>query len=120
MPDEGSNLVQRLHEQAINHLRKEAGLPPAQPQTPVRIDLPDAPLGSPVAAEWNLYRHEVGRLLAEGSRGRVALVKVGQPITVWDTTRDAVQASRLLYGQELCLVQEIQPVLRGLNHGSND
>ena len=86
MPDEGSNLVQRLHEQAINHLRKEAGLPPAQPQTPVRIDLPDAPPGSPVAAEWNLYRHEVGRLLAEGSRGRVALVKVGQPITVWDTT----------------------------------
>jgi hypothetical protein len=120
MAEEASNLVQRMHEQEINRIREEAALPRTEATTYSPIDLPEAAAGNPVAEEWNLFRREVSRLIAEGARGRIALVKVGQPITLWDTTRDAVQAGRLLFGQELCLVQEIQPVLRPLHHGCNE
>jgi hypothetical protein len=114
MVEEASNLVQQLHEQEINRIREEAGLSPTKAPTLSPIDLPEAAPGNPVAEEWKLFRREVSRLIAEGAQGRIALVKVGQPITLWDTTRDAVQAARLLFGQKLCLVQEIQPVLRTL------
>jgi hypothetical protein len=73
--------------------------------------LPDVEPGSPIAAEWEIFRREVGWLISEGNRGRIALVKAGRPITVWDTLRDALHAAQLLY-EEPFLLQEIQPSLR--------
>src|SRR2546430_413047 len=108
MSDTQESLVTRLHREALERLRG-APLPP--PEVP-EINLPDEPADPAFAAEWKLFREEVAQHLAEGKRGRFALVKAGQPLTVWDTLADAVQASRLLYGSEPCLVQEIQPSLR--------
>lgn len=105
MPEPGRELAERLHREAVERV-----LAPSA----VSVDacLPEGAPDSPVAPEWDLYRREVPRLLADGHRHRFALVKTGHPITVWDTLRDALQAARLLYGTAACLVQEILPYLR--------
>jgi hypothetical protein len=113
--ESGRELVERLHRQALEQLRG-ATLPP--PEVP-EINLPEEPADPAYAAEWKLFRQEVAQLLVEGKRGRFALVKAGHPLTVWDTLADAVQASRLLYGHEPTLVQEIQPFLRSFRVGYN-
>jgi hypothetical protein len=107
--------VARLHREELERIRG-APLPP--PEVPP-IDLPEAPADPAFVAEWKLFRQDVARLLMEGKRGRFALLKAGQPITVWATLGDAVQASRLLYGHEPCLVQEVQPSLRSFRVGYN-
>jgi hypothetical protein len=115
MTDQQESLVARLHREELERLRGAPLPPPELPQ----ISLPEEPADPAFAAEWKLFRQEVARLLLEGKRGRFALVKAGQPLTVWDTLADAVQASRLLHGQEPCLVQEIQPFLRSFRVGYN-
>jgi hypothetical protein len=116
MNEDAGDLVERLDREVIERLRLAPPAPP--PERPARPEkgLPDAELGSPTAEECGLFRREVRGLIFEGSRGRFALVRVGQPVTVWDTMRDAVQAGELLFGQAPCLVQEVQPYLRPL-HG---
>jgi hypothetical protein len=118
MTEDADDLVLRLHREEVERIRgKPLGLAPSLP--PSSLDLPEGEPDSPVAQEWDLFRGEVSRLIREGHQGRIALVKAGQPITVWDTLRDAVQASQLLFGQEPCLVQEILPFLRPLGLGEN-
>ncbi len=113
MSETSESLVARMHREALAQL---CGTPLPPPELP-EIDLPEEPADSAYAAEWKQYRQEVAQLLAEGKRGRYALVKAGQPLTVWDTLADAVRASSLVYGDELTLVQEIQPSLRPLGMG---
>src|SRR5207247_2194922 len=38
-------------------------------------ELPPAQPGNPLATEWELFRREVGRLLAEGHEGKTVLIK---------------------------------------------
>jgi hypothetical protein len=115
MTDNQESLVARLHREEVERLR---GAPVPPPELP-EIDLPEEPAEQAFAAEWKLFRQEVAQLLLDGKRGRFALVKAGHPLTVWDTLADAVQASRLLYGNGPCLVQEIQPSLRSFRVGYN-
>jgi hypothetical protein len=115
--ESGRELVERIHRQALEQLRSEAPSEPEVGQETPQIDLPPAEPGSPFAEEWEAYRNEVRLLLAQGCRGRFALIRIGQPITVWDSLRDAAQAARLLYGSEPCLVQQIDSRLRPLRAG---
>jgi hypothetical protein len=115
MTDKQESLVARLHREEVERLR---GAPVPPPELP-EINLPEEPADPAFAAEWKLFRQEVARLLVEGKRGRFALIKAGHPLTVWDTLADAAQASRLLYGNEPCLLQEIQLSLRPLRVGYN-
>jgi hypothetical protein len=117
MAETGRELVERMHRQALEQLRSEPHPEPAEKQEMSVPDLPPALPGSPFAQEWEVFRHEVGRLLAEGCRGRFALIKIGQEITVWDTLHDAAQAGRLLFGTESCLIQQVLPRLRSLRAG---
>jgi hypothetical protein len=111
MTETGRELVERIHRETLERLRVQPVVSGARPEPP-QEELPEAPPGSPVAQEWELFRHEVARLLAAGDKGRFALIKAGQGITVWDTLRDAVQAGELLYGSEPCLIQQVLPYLR--------
>jgi hypothetical protein len=115
MSDKEEGLVSRLHREAVERL---CGAPASPPELPP-INLPEEPADPALAAEWHLFRQEVAGLLAEGQRGRFALVKAGHPLTVWDTLGDAARAGRLLFAAEPCLVQEIQPFLRRLRVGYN-
>jgi hypothetical protein len=108
MTDKQESPVARLHREEVERLR---GKPMPPPELPT-IDLPEEPADAALTAEWQMFRQEIARLLAEGQRGRFALVKAGHPLTVWDTLADAARAGRLLFGTGLCLVQEIQPSLR--------
>ena len=48
----------------------------------------EAPPDSPLATEWNFYRRQVGRLLAEGNQGKWVLIKGERIIGIWDTFAD--------------------------------
>jgi hypothetical protein len=115
MTDKPESLVTRLHREEVERLRGKPTPPPELPD----IDLPEGPADPTLAAEWQMFRQEAARLLAEGQRGRFALVKAGHPLTVWDTLADAARAGRLLFGAGPCLVQEIQPSLRPLRVGDD-
>jgi hypothetical protein len=110
MNETGAELVARLHREAI-----EAGpveLPPVE-----TVPLPEEPASEELRAEWALFRKELPGLLEAGHRGRIALVKVGHPVTVWSTMRDAIQAARLLGIKWPCLVQPVQTSLPTLRRG---
>ncbi len=110
MTEDADELVTRLHREEIERIRNEPA--PTERPAPSHPELPDVRAGSPVAEEWAIYRGEVGRLIREGSQGKFALIKVGQPISLWDTLHDAVQAGQVLHGQAPCLVQQVWPYLR--------
>jgi hypothetical protein len=55
-------------------------------------ELGPAATNSQLTVEWNLYRREVGRLLAEGQQGRFVLIKGEEIIGVYDTWDDARDA----------------------------
>ena len=89
------------------------------PQTAQTIhwsELPPAEPGSPLAAEWETYRREVGRLLAEGHEGKVALIKGDEVVGIYDTWIAAREAGLQRYLQEAHMVHPIltrEPVIRG-------
>jgi hypothetical protein len=119
MSEDANELVLRLHREALEHLDQLPCAPTHEADERPHASLPDAEPGSPVAAEWEIFRQEVERLIREGYRGKFALVKAEQPILVWDTLRDAAQAARLLYGEGPSMVQQILPYLRPLRVGGN-
>jgi hypothetical protein len=100
----GKQAVEALHEAAI------AG------STPV-FNEPDMPADQAGAAEFSIFKREVARLIAEGHKGRFALIKGGEILSVWDTERDAIQAGRERFGTEPFVVQEVQWYLRRLRWG---
>jgi hypothetical protein len=117
MDNTGRELVERQHREALAQIRAEGLGRLPESMDPV-ASLPDLAPGPPIAAEWDSFRKELEWLISQGNRGRIALVKTGHPITTWDTLRDALQAARLLYGNEPCLFQEIQPYLKPVRLGA--
>jgi hypothetical protein len=75
MNDENPDPVERLYQEERERVRNEP--PPPTPQTPTihYTELPEDTSEGPIAREWNFYRREVGRLLAEGHEGRWVLIK---------------------------------------------
>ena len=59
-------LVERVHRQAAEELRGQPPPLPIQRPTIHYTELPEDTPDSPLYQEWNTYRREVGRLLAEG------------------------------------------------------
>jgi hypothetical protein len=78
-------------------------------------ELPEDTSGQPQSTEWNFYRREVGRLLAEGHEGKWVLIKGEEIIGMWDRREDAFAAATERYLNEPCLVKQvlvIEPVLK--------
>jgi hypothetical protein len=89
---------------------------PVEPQTIHYTELPEDTSGGPLSREWNFYRREVGRMLAEGHEGRWVLIKGEEIVGIWDTEgeADAVRLERFL--MQPVLMKRIctrEPVLRG-------
>src|SRR5438093_812767 len=82
---EGPELIRRLQEQERKQLRDMPQLPPVGPATIHHTQLADPIRGSPIAAEWDYYRREVGRLLAEGHEGKWVLIKGEQIVGIWSS-----------------------------------
>jgi hypothetical protein len=67
------------------------------------------------AQESNLYRREVGRLLAEGHEGKFVLIKGAEIIALYANWDAAREAGLRLFLMEPHLVQQLQfeePILR--------
>jgi hypothetical protein len=91
-------------------------LPPVERPTIHYSELPTDTSDSPIAGEWNFYRREVGRLLAEGYEGRWVLIQGQQILGIWDTEEEAerIRLQKFL-GQPLLLkqIRVREAVLRG-------
>jgi hypothetical protein len=70
--------------------------------------LPPPPPNDPGATEWNTFRREVGRLLAEGHEGRFALIKGEQIVGIWDSRREALDEGYRRFLMQGFRVQQIR------------
>ncbi len=59
--------------------------------------------------DFETYRRELPRLLAEGHAERYVLIKDAQVISLWDTQSDALQAGHLLFGEDRFAVNRLNP-----------
>ena len=71
-----------------------------EPPTLHYTELPPRGPNDPLEVEWNTYRREVARLLAEGQEGRHVLIKGEEIVGFYDTRDDALAvAYRRFRGQ---------------------
>ena len=79
-------------------------------------ELTQIPSGNPIAAEWNTYLWEVGRLLAEGHEGKWVLIEGEEIIGIWNTEAEADGIRVQKCPRQPVLVKQIcarEPVIRG-------
>jgi hypothetical protein len=111
----GNELVEKVHREAWEHYRQQPE-PPDEPPSIHYTELEEAKPGESLYLEWNTYRREVGRLLAEGHAGRHVLIKGERILGIWDTDEEAMTAGYQQFLNEAFLVHRIQEreaVLRG-------
>jgi hypothetical protein len=113
-------LVKQVHGQAAEEARRN---PPAvePPRGVHHTELVEATPGQPLAEEWNTYRREVGRLLAEGRDGQHVLIKGSEILGFFDTFDAAYEAGVNRFLREPFFVHTIraeEPYLRirGVNY----
>jgi hypothetical protein len=78
-------------------------------------EIPEDTSDGPLSTEWNFYRREVGRLLAEGHEGRWLLIKGEEIIGIWATREEAFAEQTARYPRVPSLVRQIlaaEPLLR--------
>jgi hypothetical protein len=83
------------------------------PTEPFQVNLPPAGPDHPLPVEWETFRREVGRLLAEGHFGRIVLIKGTSIIGIWRTLLEAIPTMRREFeidGKQ-ALIQRILPEL---------
>jgi hypothetical protein len=113
-------LVEKMHREAIEQARLQPQ-PLREPAGGVHYtELPEAKPGEPLAEEWNTYRREIGRWLAEGLEGRHVLIKGEEVIGIFDTAEGAQREGLTRYVLQPFFVHPIrteEPYLRirGIN-----
>ena len=114
MRNDADSLVAAMHREAAARLGGKGILQPE----PAMIDftqLPEASPTSPLCREWNTYRREISRLLADGHEGKFVLIKDETIVGLFDTWDEARQAGLQRYLLKPFLVHQVQrrePVLR--------
>jgi hypothetical protein len=114
-------LVEQAHREVIEQGRVEP-LPPTEPMRGVHYtELPKAKPGEPMAEEWNTYRREVGRWLAEGLEGRHVLIKGTEIVGIYASSEEAEEAGLKRYLLQPFLVHPIRAEghflrIRGINY----
>jgi hypothetical protein len=103
-------------------MNKVACQPPqiSQPATIHCTELSEANTGEPLYLEWNTYRREVGRLLAEGHEGQYTLIKNDTVLGVYACETAALaEGFKRFPGQTFLVhqIREMEPILRIRGHG---
>jgi hypothetical protein len=78
--------------------------------------LPSQP-GSVLGVEWELYRREVGRLLAEGNEGKHIVIKGDQIIGLYNTHLEALGAANQRFLGQSFRIHQVQTRERVYNVG---
>jgi hypothetical protein len=91
-------LVKAVHRKEIERLQAagKSLLAPPEPAVVPHTELPEAKPGSVFYHEWNTYRREVGRLLAEGNEGKWLVIKGDAILGIFDTMQQANSAGLAL------------------------
>jgi hypothetical protein len=71
-------------------------------------ELPPSRPGSALTVEWELYRREVGRLLADGHEGRHILIKGEEIIGIYETRDQATDVGYMRFPGQPFLAHQIQ------------
>jgi hypothetical protein len=129
MKQRGKELVARMHQEAIQRDRNQQELGRSVIAMDSRADieqghpqrlhtdqlaaisyteLPQVQPNSQLGQEWNFYRREVGRLLAEGEEGRFVLIKGEEIIGIWSTQEEAEAVAFHKYPLEPRLIHQVQ------------
>lgn len=90
--------------------------PPVTLPTLHYTELPEDTSEGGISREWNFYRREVGRLLAEGHEGRWVLIKGEEIIGIWDTMEEVDRVRLERYFMQAVLMKQIlvrEPIIRG-------
>jgi hypothetical protein len=116
MKESDDDFIVRMHREEVERMRREG---PPQPRAECPgipyTDLPQASPDSPLFEEWECYRREVGRLLAEGKEGQFVLIKGRQIVGLYATEREALQVGYPMFPCQAFLVHQVQqrePLLR--------
>lgn len=118
MTENGHDLVVRIHREFVE--RSRAQRPSlSEPRTIHYAELPPSRPGDALADEWETYRREVARLLAEGNEGRYVLIKGQQIIGIWETLKEAFAEADKRFPLQSYLVHQIQERERILRIGYN-
>lgn len=115
MNENGRDLVEQLHRETAERMRGEP-LPPVERPTIHYTELPENTSNRPIAKEWNFYRREVGRLLAEGHEGKWVLIKGEEIVGIWDTEEEADRVRLQKFLMQDVLIHQVlsrEPVLHG-------
>jgi hypothetical protein len=110
-------LIRRLHSEQIERWRQDSPptLSPCERPTIHWTEPREAPSDSPICTECNLYRREVGRLLAEGHEGKWVLIKAEVISGIFETLHGAYEVALQRYLMGPVLIQQVrtrEPILR--------
>jgi hypothetical protein len=110
--ERGRALVESTHRAAVQQRQDLA--PPDELPTIHYTKLIEAKRDSPLYHEWEVYRQQAARLLAEGNAGRHVLIKGAQIIGIWDTHDEAAAGYQRFLRQPFLVhqIQENERVLR--------
>ena len=61
-------------------------IPRAEPPMIHSTEIAEVDARSPICREWNFYRFEVGRLLAEGYEGKWVMIEGEEIVGLWETS----------------------------------
>src|SRR5262245_30931849 len=119
MDDKGRPLVEAIHAEARARLAGET-LPRSEAGTIHYTELSEAPAGDALFHEWNTYRLEIARLLAEGHEGKFVVVKDSTIVGIFQDEQSALAHGHQSFPRQAFLVHQIrerEPILRvrGLN-----
>jgi hypothetical protein len=109
-----NELAEQPREESVERDRERATQQPDR-ATIHHTELPESTLHSPLRQEWNTYRREVGRLLAEGHQGRFVLIKNTTIEGIFDTWHAAHEEGLKRYLLQPMLVKQLlarEPILR--------
>jgi len=117
MGETAEDLIRRLHRQEVERIRREEPSleRPAERSTIPCNDLPPASPDSALVREWDAYRKEVGRLVAEGRQGQFVLIKGERIVGLYPTESAAFDLGYRLFPGQAFLVHQVQakePLLR--------
>lgn len=118
--EDGRALVEAQHREAVERLRGQLQLPIETSGGIPYTELAPAKPGEVFSQEWNTYRREVGRLLAQGQEGQYLLIKGDMILGLfgtWEAAREAGLKRFLLEPFFVHPVRAEEPFLRvrGIN-----
>jgi hypothetical protein len=102
-----NELIDRLHHAAVEAAGQRPVMP-AEAPTIHYTELREANPDSPLYREWNVYRREAGRLLAQGHAGRYVLIKGEDILGLWETEAEALRNGYQRFLGEAFLVHQVQ------------